>query len=68
MQCFFYFAVSVFSGPLLLLLSPRTSNSDQAGALSGAEVIVTGNQKDFRNATLRVVGPDEFLSYFRDLK
>jgi predicted nucleic acid-binding protein len=34
---------------------------DQAGRLSGAELIVTRNQKDFRHASLKVSGPDELL-------
>ena len=38
---------------------------DQAGRLAGAEVIVTRNQKDFRHSSLRILGPDEFLSSFR---
>jgi len=38
---------------------------DQAGRLAGAEVIVTRNQKDFRHAALRILGPDEFLSSFQ---
>ena len=38
---------------------------DQAGRLAGAEVVVTRNQKDFRHASLRIVGPDEFLSSFQ---
>ncbi len=35
---------------------------DQAGRLSGAELIVTRNQKDFRHASLKVSGPDELLT------
>lgn len=35
---------------------------DQAGRLAGAEVLVTRNQKDFRHATLKVLGPDELLA------
>lgn len=35
---------------------------DQAGRLAGAEAIVTRNQKDFRHATLKVLGPDELLA------
>ena len=35
---------------------------DQAGRLAGAEVVVTRNQKDFRHATLKVLGPDELLA------
>ncbi|MEI7437866.1 MAG: PIN domain-containing protein [bacterium] len=35
---------------------------DQAGRLAGAEVIVTRNQKDFRQATLKILGPDELLA------
>ena len=38
---------------------------DQAGRLAGAEVIVTRNQKDFRHAFLRILGPDEFLPSFQ---
>jgi predicted nucleic acid-binding protein len=38
---------------------------DQAGRLAGAEVVVTRHQKDFRRASLRVLGPDEFLSSFQ---
>jgi hypothetical protein len=38
---------------------------DQAGRLAGAEVIVTRNQKDFRHASLRILGPDELLSSFQ---
>ena len=38
---------------------------DQAGRLAGAEVVVTRNQKDFRHASLRIFGPDEFLSGFQ---
>jgi predicted nucleic acid-binding protein len=38
---------------------------DQSGRLAGAEVVVTRNQKDFRHASLRVLGPDEFLSSFQ---
>jgi len=38
---------------------------DQAGRLAGAEIVVTRNQKDFRHASLRILGPDEFLSSFR---
>lgn len=38
---------------------------DQAGRLAGVEVVVTRNQKDFRHACLRVLGPDEFLSSFQ---
>ena len=37
---------------------------DQAGRLAGAEVVVTRNQKDFRHAALKVLGPDEFLASF----
>lgn len=39
---------------------------DQAGRLAGAEIIVTRNQKDFRHASLRILGPDEFLSSFQE--
>lgn len=39
---------------------------DQAGRLSGAEIIVTRNQKDFRHSSMRILGPDEFLSGFRN--
>jgi len=35
---------------------------DQAGRLAGAEIIVTRNQKDFRQATLKVLDPDELLA------
>ena len=35
---------------------------DQAGRLAGAEVVVTRNQRDFRFATLKVLGPDELLA------
>ena len=35
---------------------------DQAGLLSGAELIVTRNQKDFRHASLKVSGPDDLLT------
>ena len=38
---------------------------DQAGRLAGAEVVVTRNQTDFRHSSLRILGPDEFLSSFR---
>lgn len=38
---------------------------DQAGRLAGAEVVVTRNQKDFRHASLKILGPDEFLSSFQ---
>jgi len=38
---------------------------DQAGRLAGAEVIVTRNQKDFRHSSLKILGPDEFLSSFQ---
>lgn len=38
---------------------------DQAGRLAGAELIVTRNQKDFRNASLKVLGPDELLAGLR---
>ena len=38
---------------------------DQAGRLAGAKVIVTRNQKDFRHAFLRILGPDEFLPSFQ---
>ena len=38
---------------------------DQAGRLAGADVIVTRNQKDFRQSTLRILGPDELLSSIR---
>ena len=38
---------------------------DQAGRLAGAEVVITRNQKDFRHADLKILGPDEFLSSFR---
>ena len=37
---------------------------DQAGRLAGAEVVVTRNQRDFRHSSLRILGPDEFLSSF----
>lgn len=37
----------------------------QAGRLAGAEVIITRNQKDFRHSSLRILGPDEFLSSFQ---
>ena len=35
---------------------------DQAGRLAGAEAIITRNQKDFRHATLKILGPDELLA------
>lgn len=35
---------------------------DQAGRLAGAEVVVTRNQRDFRHASLKVLGPDELLA------
>ena len=35
---------------------------EQAGWLAGAEVIVTRDQRDFRLARLKVLGPDEFLA------
>lgn len=38
---------------------------DQAGRFAEAEVIVTRNQKDFRHSSLRILGPDEFLSSFQ---
>ena len=38
---------------------------DQAGRLAGAEVVITRNQKDFRHAALKVLGPDEFLVSLR---
>jgi predicted nucleic acid-binding protein len=38
---------------------------DQAGRLSDAEIIITRNQKDFRHSSLRILGPDAFLSSFR---
>jgi predicted nucleic acid-binding protein len=38
---------------------------DQAGRLAGAEIVVTRNQRDFRLSSLRILGPDEFLSSFR---
>jgi predicted nucleic acid-binding protein len=38
---------------------------DQAGRLAGAEVIITRNQKDFRHASVKTLGPDEFLSSFQ---
>jgi len=38
---------------------------DQAGRLAGADVIITRNQKDFRHSSLRILGPDEFLSSFQ---
>lgn len=37
---------------------------DQAGRLAGAEVIVTRNQKDFRQSSMRILGPDEFFFSF----
>ena len=37
---------------------------EQAARLAGAEVIITRNQKDFRQSSLRILGPDEFLSSF----
>ena len=37
---------------------------DQSGRLAGAEVVITRNQKDFRHAALKVLGPDEFLTSF----
>ena len=37
---------------------------DKAGRLAGAEIVVTRNQKDFRHAVLKVMGPDEFLASF----
>ena len=37
---------------------------EQAGRLAGAEMIVTRNQSDFRQACLKVLGPDEFLAGF----
>ena len=36
----------------------------QAGRLAGAEAVVTRNQKDFRYASLKILGPDECLSSF----
>ena len=38
---------------------------DQSGRLAGAEVVVTRNQKDFRHAALKVLGPDEFPAGFQ---
>lgn len=35
---------------------------DQAGRLAGADVVVTRNQRDFRHASLKVLGPDELLA------
>ena len=35
---------------------------DQAGRLAGAELVVTRNQRDFRLASLKVLGPDELLA------
>lgn len=37
---------------------------DQAGRLAGAEAVITRNQRDFRFATLKVLGPDELLAGF----
>ena len=37
---------------------------DQSGRLAGAEAVITRNQKDFRQAALKVLGPDEFLASF----
>ena len=37
---------------------------DQAGRLAGAEIVVTRNQQDFRQADLKILGPDELLSSF----
>jgi hypothetical protein len=34
---------------------------EHAGRLAGAEVVITRNQPDFRHASLKVLGPDEFL-------
>jgi predicted nucleic acid-binding protein len=38
---------------------------DQAGRLAGADVVVTRNQPDFRYASLKILGPDEFLAGFQ---
>ncbi|MFH1024057.1 MAG: PIN domain-containing protein [Planctomycetota bacterium] len=38
---------------------------DQAARLAGAEIVVTRNQADFRHASLKILGPDEFLSGFQ---
>ena len=35
---------------------------EQAGRLAGAQVVVTRNQRDFRLATLKILGPDELLA------
>lgn len=35
-----------------------------SGKLAGAEAIITRNMRDFRNALLKVLGPDELLSAF----
>jgi predicted nucleic acid-binding protein len=35
---------------------------EQAGRLAGANAIVTRNTRDFRNSTLKALGPDELLS------
>nr|VFK38635.1 MAG: hypothetical protein BECKTC1821D_GA0114238_100515 [Candidatus Kentron sp. TC] len=34
---------------------------EQSGLLVGADVIVTRNTKDFMNASIPVIGPDEML-------
>jgi len=39
---------------------------DQAGRLAGAEAVVTRNQRDFRQAALKVLGPDELLASFKE--
>jgi predicted nucleic acid-binding protein len=35
---------------------------DQAGRLAGADAVVTRSQRDFRGASLTVLGPDELLA------
>ncbi len=34
---------------------------EQAGRLAGVEVIITRNSKDFKNSTLKIFDPEEFL-------
>lgn len=38
---------------------------EQCGRLAGADAIVTRNTRDFRNASLKALGPDELLSAFK---